>query len=125
MIIGHGIDIVEINRFEQWRTFCRNHLLKLFSPQEITYCLSEPSKSAERFAARFAAKEALFKALHQALPDFSMPFFSLCKKAWVDSSAKVPKLVLEFELPSDLIIKLSLSHSKLSAIASVIIYHRS
>lgn len=122
MILGHGIDIVEIARFDQWRAYPHNHLLKLFSTSEITYCLSEPAKSAERFAARFAAKEALYKALCQAMPDFSIPFFTLCKKAWVDSSSRVPELIIEFEMPSTIALKLSLSHSKINAIASVIIY---
>ena len=124
MILGHGVDIIEIARFEHWQAYPHNHLLKLFNAHEISYCLNEPAKSAERFAARFAAKEALYKALCQAMPDFSMPFLTLCKKAWVDSSNRVPHFVLDFEIPRNMTCKLSISHSKINAIASLIILEK-
>lgn len=77
MIIGLGIDLVEINRFTHWYTYTDQQLMKLFSPAEIAYCRAMPSKSAERFAARFAAKEAVYKAFsaHSThLPPFFMIF---------------------------------------------------
>lgn len=63
MVLGIGIDSVDIARFEQWHTYSHKKLLRVFSPAEIAYSLENPTKSAERFAVRFAAKEALFKAL--------------------------------------------------------------
>ena len=69
MILGIGIDSVEIKRFEPWTSYSKNRLARIFSEHEITYSLSNPKKAAERLAARFAAKEAFFKALSQSFPD--------------------------------------------------------
>ena len=63
MIIGLGIDAVEVDRFEHWHTYNHKKLSKFFAQEEIDYCLSLPIKSAERFAVRFAAKEAGMKAI--------------------------------------------------------------
>lgn len=65
MILGIGIDSVDISRFDEYHTHDHTFLEKLFSPQEIAYCLSQP-KPAQHFASRFAAREAFFKA-HQAM----------------------------------------------------------
>ncbi len=58
-----GIDAVDIARFTHWNNYRYSTLIKVFSNQEICYCLSNKLKSAERFAVRFAAKEALYKAI--------------------------------------------------------------
>ncbi len=63
MIVGTGVDIVEITRIEQalerhGERFAR----RLYTPGEISYC-EKFKKRAERYAARFAVKEAAFKAL--------------------------------------------------------------
>ena len=63
---GLGIDIVEINRFKDWYTKPKKELERIFSGEEIDYCLENKEKSAERFAARFAAREAFFKAFQSA-----------------------------------------------------------
>lgn len=74
--LGIGIDSVDIERFTEWHTYPRQSLSRIFSDQEIDYCLECPTKSAERFAARFAAREAFLKALHQAMPTIQIPFFN-------------------------------------------------
>jgi len=84
MVKGLGIDSVEIERFKDWSARPHNELKKIFSDQEIEYCLKNKQKSAERFAARFAAKEALFKALSQILPNHNIPFLTVCKNAYVN-----------------------------------------
>lgn len=61
MILGIGIDSVNIERFNQYHEQSQDMLMKIFSQQEITYCLSKPHPAAH-FAARFAAREAFFKA---------------------------------------------------------------
>ena len=67
MIIGIGLDLVEIERV---RGMLERHpsraRAKLFTPGEVDHCgrVREP---VESFAARFAAKEALFKALGTGL----------------------------------------------------------
>lgn len=63
MIIGIGIDAVKCDRFDE---FHRRHgergLRRLFTPDELAYCLGL-ARAAPSLAARFAAKEAFFKAL--------------------------------------------------------------
>lgn len=63
MIVGTGIDLVEIERIQQSvDRFGDRFLDRIFTPAEKVYCLSK-RHSAESFAARFAAKEAGAKAL--------------------------------------------------------------
>lgn len=63
MIVGTGIDICEVPRIAQSiARFGERFLERVFTPEEIRYCLSKKN-STERFAARFAAKEAVMKAL--------------------------------------------------------------
>lgn len=65
MIVGIGIDTINIDRFAAYQHKEQEALLKLFSKQEIAYCLSKPNP-ATHFASHFATREAFFKA-HQAL----------------------------------------------------------
>ncbi len=63
MIIGSGIDLVEIRRIK--RSIDRygiRFLNRVYTAAEQAYCLRKRN-SAESFAARFAAKEAGAKAL--------------------------------------------------------------
>jgi len=63
MLVGTGIDIVEIHRISQSiARFGDRFLTRIFTPEEIAYC-QRKKNSAESFAARFAAKEAGAKAL--------------------------------------------------------------
>jgi holo-[acyl-carrier protein] synthase len=63
MLIGTGIDIVEIERIAQSiERYGERFLRRVFTAGEIAYC-ERKRNSAESFAARFAAKEAGAKAL--------------------------------------------------------------
>src|ERR1017187_9416480 len=63
MIVGTGIDLVEIDRIHRSiERYGPRFLNRVFTPAEQAYCLRK-RKSAESFAARFAAKEAGAKAL--------------------------------------------------------------
>ena len=63
MIVGSGIDLVEIRRIEHSvNRFGERFLNRVYTPAEQAYCRRE-RQSAESFAARFAAKEAGAKAL--------------------------------------------------------------
>ena len=63
MLVGTGIDIVEIERIAQSiARYGDRFLEKIFTPGEIEYCRRKKN-FAESFAARFAAKEAGAKAL--------------------------------------------------------------
>lgn len=62
-IINIGTDIVECVRIAGMIERHGEHFLqRVFTPLEISYCLSHRAP-AERFAGRFAAKEAILKAL--------------------------------------------------------------
>ena len=62
MIVGIGIDIVEIDRMAaalQREAFIK----RVFSEEEQNYCEGRGGQRAASYAARFAAKEAAVKAL--------------------------------------------------------------
>jgi holo-[acyl-carrier protein] synthase len=63
-IVGHGIDIVEIERIsamldEHGEAFLR----RCFTAGECAYADATPRRRVERYAVRFAAKEAGMKSL--------------------------------------------------------------
>ena len=63
MIIGTGIDIVEIARFRNILAKSGERFLnRVFTPEEQRFCLARQDP-APHAAVRFAAKEAVFKAL--------------------------------------------------------------
>ena len=63
MIVGLGIDLVDIARIERLLAEKGDRALRrLFTDGEAAYALRRP-EPARHFAARFAAKEAAFKAL--------------------------------------------------------------
>ena len=68
MILGVGVDIVEVERIraalENARTGARFRD-RVFTPDEVAYC-SRRRNGHESFAARFAAKEAVMKGLGRA-----------------------------------------------------------
>lgn len=63
MILGIGVDLVDVKRFEsiifRWQ---HRFLKRVFTDREIRYCNTK-KHPAQRFATRFAAKEAFIKAL--------------------------------------------------------------
>jgi holo-[acyl-carrier protein] synthase len=62
-IVGSGIDATEIERIAAAIDRYGNRFLdRIFTPDEIAYCLRKRD-AASSFAARFAAKEAAMKAL--------------------------------------------------------------
>lgn len=63
MLVGTGIDLVEIERIaHSIERFGERFLERIFTADEIAYCRARAG-AAESFAARFAAKEAGAKAL--------------------------------------------------------------
>jgi len=66
MIMGVGIDIVQIERMERW--LCNQRLLeRYFHIDEINLAFSRGKLAAQTLAARFAAKEAFGKAIGTGL----------------------------------------------------------
>ena len=63
MVIGIGIDIIEIDRVRESVDKYGDHFLqKIYTEKELKYCLNKSDKY-QHLAARFAAKEAVYKAL--------------------------------------------------------------
>jgi len=63
MILGIGVDIVDVRRIERIVVRWQDRFLRrIFTDTEIRYC-NNKKNPAQRFATRFAAKEAFIKAL--------------------------------------------------------------
>ena len=111
-IIGIGTDLVEVARI---KAFAQKPgaLARIFSPEEIDYCLSRKNKY-EHLAVRFAAKEAVFKAL---------PFDGIAFKkiTVVNLGSGRPQVRVQDERAEHLNIFISLSHTRHYATAQVVI----
>ena len=70
MIIGIGVDIIEIERVRQAIQNNKKFLSKLFTEREIDYFISR-NMNSEVIAGNFAAKEAVSKALRTGIRGFS------------------------------------------------------
>ena len=115
-IVGVGVDIESISRFEESENSDRLRA-RVFTEGEITYCLAQ-AKPARHFAARFAAKEATVKALHSVLPGLLITQLELYKD--VGSPAPLIRLIGTPILPDNITLSVSLSHADTHAIAFVV-----
>jgi len=120
-----GVDIIEIDRIKE--AIERNgdtFVKKIYTPKEIEYCNSKGVQAYASFAARFATKEAVAKLLQTGF-DGSVNW----KEIEVNNTASgAPQVVLygDTKLLAEKkglqYIKVSLSHSRESAISMVIGY---
>lgn len=62
MVVGIGIDLVEIHRMKK-AIESSAFVQRVFTTAEQTYCNGRGRQGAASYAARFAAKEAVMKAL--------------------------------------------------------------
>ena len=68
MIVGLGIDQIEIDRVERaWHRYGERFHRRVYTSAEWAYCVSRPHP-AQSLAGRFAAKEAAMKALGLGWP---------------------------------------------------------
>lgn len=121
MIIGTGIDIVNVKRFSTWKDNIKL-LERFFHPYEVEYILGIEKNREETIATRFAAKEALGKALGTGLRGISLK--DICVKK--DSMGKpyiepFPEFLKITKSENHVKIHLSISHEKDYAIAMVIL----
>lgn len=122
MVIGIGIHIIEIERIRySIDTYKERFLNKVFTKNELEYCLSKSNKY-QHFAARFAAKEAVYKALatgwHENL---SWQNIEILNEANGMPLVKLSGKLSSF-LSNDKSLKISMSHSKNYVTCVAIIY---
>ena len=121
MILGLGTDIADVDRIAKSIEDIR-FKERVFSRAEIAYCEARAGK-AESFAARFAAKEAFFKALGTGLRE-GMAFKEVetindeLGKPAIHLTGTTAEIANRKKIKS---IHVSLSHTKETAIATVII----
>ena len=122
MIIGIGIDIIEIARVEMAVERRRRLLERLFTPQEVAYCMDRGRPGAS-LAARFAAKEAVRKACSSAIPGEVIPWLHI--EIYRDGGRPTVKLLgntaLKAERNGIREVLVSLSHSREYACASALV----
>ena len=115
MIIGIGVDLVELKRLEEMTS--DKFLLRVLNEEELTIYEGMTSKKAKLsfLGGRFAAKEALFKAISKGPGHTNYKDFSILN----DENGK-PIVKTSFFKNQEMI-HLSISHENTYAIAYVII----
>ncbi|MGL5617309.1 MAG: holo-ACP synthase [Sarcina sp.] len=123
MIIGTGIDIIEIGRIKRAIERTNGFLERNFSKEERNFFESKGYK-VESIAGSFSAKEAFSKAIGTGFRGFSLIDIEILRddlgKPYVKYNEKVFK-VLEAKKYGDLKVHLSISHNRENAIANVIL----
>ena len=116
MILGLGIDIIEVARVQaSYEKFGERFLNRILHPNEISYCLSHRIPGPF-LAARFAAKEAISKAFGTGIgaqlgrKDSGEPFVILHERGKALLEARGGRVVL-----------ISLSHTQEHANAVAVI----
>ena len=123
MILGTGIDIIEVERIrESYGKFGDRFLNRILQPGEIEYCLGH-TDPAPHLAARFAAKEAVSKAFGTGIGNqFGWHDAEVGKektgKPFVILQAK-GKMLMEKKEGKE--VQLSLSHTKVHAVAMALL----
>ncbi len=122
MILGIGIDIVDVGRIRSiYKRHGKRFFKRIFTPGEITYCLKKQDP-VPSLAARFAAKEALVKSLGTGFSG-GISF----KDIDVERSSAQPRIILTGKAKDQALkmgvvgIYLSLSHERGQAVAVVIL----
>jgi holo-[acyl-carrier protein] synthase len=126
MIVGTGIDIVEVFRMRdaisKWGD---NFLTKVFTPREIKYSSSKRF-APQHFAARFAAKEAVVKAFGVArrhpLNWTDIEVFNDAEGKPVISFTNDALKLKKNKKVDEVVV--SMSHSKNYAVASAILFKK-
>jgi holo-[acyl-carrier protein] synthase len=121
MVVGIGVDIVEVKRFERWM---KNPKLleRFFHPDELNAALAKKGGACQSLAVRFAAKEAFAKALGTGFTNIAL------KDIMVENKYDGRPVLVLFETALQALqksgaekIHLSLSHEKNNAIAMIVL----
>lgn len=117
MKLATGVDIEDNNRFED-KTNDKKFLERIFTQDEIDYCLSKINPH-QHFAVRFCAKEAVIKALcafYEEKISLRLNQIEVVKKT------DVPSIKIHDEKYNNLEFSLSLSHCKCHSMAQVLCF---
>jgi len=124
VIVGIGVDIVDVSRMERLLRGRSVHkfVARVFCPEEIAVSRRSPHP-AESYAARFAAKEALAKALGTGFSRGISPgqihvLGGEQSRPRIELSGEAKKTALTLSVGT---IHVSLTHTGLSACAMVIL----
>ncbi|UTC87398.1 holo-ACP synthase [Treponema denticola] len=121
MILGLGIDIVEVSRLEKWLND-KKLLERFFNKEELEYVLSKRDGAAPSLAVRFAAKEAFGKALGTGLAGIELKDIAVVNDKIGRPFLKLFGTALQaLKEKGGASIHLSLTHEKTTAAAVVII----
>ena len=126
MIFGMGVDVIEIDRIKKELEKYGDKLNgTLFTDEEVRYCIKGKSinRQAQCFAGRFTAKEAFLKALGTGLrdgiqwKDIEIKNDDLGAPS-IHLKGKAKEVVDQNKIDN---ILLSISHSRTTAVSSVIL----
>ncbi|UUX93069.1 holo-ACP synthase [Methanoplanus endosymbiosus] len=109
-----GVDIIDIHRFDEDLINNKAFIEKVFTDNEIRYCMSH-GHPAQHLAVRFAAKEAVIKAV---APSGLVPDMRDIEVTNEDSG--IPNVRILTKEGQKFEFKISLSHSQSQAVAFVI-----
>lgn len=120
MIIGIGIDIIEIDRIEMVINRTSSFVEKSFTHNEIEYFKSKGLKG-NVIAGNFAAKEAISKAIGTGFRGFGLKDIEVLRDELGKPIVKLSDKVYELLDVKEFSIHISISHSKENAIAYAVI----
>lgn len=124
MIKGIGIDIIEIQRVKAAALRRPRFLERIFTPEELQYCLAKDNPWPS-LAARFAAKEATMKAMGVGLGAFPWQDIEVAKEEHHVPVLKLSGKGLSCAQKQGITHwHLSLSHNRSEAIAFVVAERR-
>jgi holo-[acyl-carrier protein] synthase len=123
MILGTGIDIIEVERIKNsWEKFGDRFLERILLPGEIKYCLSHKNP-APHLAARFAAKEAISKAFGTGIGQhLGWQDMEICRKDSGEPFARLQGAGLRMmQIRGASVLHLTISHTVQHATAMAIL----
>jgi len=123
MIIGCGIDLVNINRIKKiiikWDS---RFLKKIYTNQEINYCEKKKANRFHSYAGLFAAKEAWVKAIGTGFRNIKWKEIEVKSNNLGKPELYLSKrLITKFKMKEIHSTHLSISHTETVAVALVII----
>ena len=121
MIIGIGVDIIEMDRVQ--RAIASEAFLKrVYTGNEIEYCKARGKSRVQSFAGRFAAKEAILKALGTGLRGGELVDIDIFNDELGCPRVRLSGYFAEYaEKKGVKNIWLSISHSKTSAVSQCVL----